>query len=245
MAKNYRKVETGLIGLKSIGYRVISFIIQTLILNIFLPFELSVLTVSIILTIQKTIVYFIYDYAFAQKYKLSKDKGFVIWATGLPCSGKSTILDAVAKELKKYDRQIERLDGDIVRTSLCKDLGFSAKDRKTNLERITFISKLLSKNGVGVLCSFVSPFRNDRQEIREKVTNFIELYVYADKSVCAKRDVKGMWQMAKEGKIKGFTGFNAPYEAPYKPEILCNTEQETLEQSVKIVIDYLKNRKLI
>ena len=243
--KTFRKVQTRLLGIKTIGYRIISFIFQTLILTLIMPFELSVLTVSVILTLQKTIVYFMYDYHFAQKYKMSKDKGFVLWATGIPCSGKSTLLDAVARELRKYDRSIERLDGDIVRTCLCKDLGFSAKDRKTNLQRITFVSKLLARTGTGVLCSFVSPFRNDRAEIRENVPNFIELYVYADKTVCAKRDVKGMWKKAKEGKIKGFTGHDAPYEAPYNPEILCNTAQETLPESVEIVMNYLRKRKLI
>lgn len=245
MSSNFRHVKNNLLFWKSILYRIISFIFQTIILSITSIFQLPVLITSGILTVQKMIVYFIFDREFAKKYKFSNDEGFVLWATGIPCSGKSTLLDAVAKELKKYDRRIERLDGDVVRTCLCKDLGFSAKDRKTNLERITFVSKLLSRNGTGVLCSFVSPYRNDRQDIRDNVNNFIELYVYADKSTCARRDVKGMWLKAKQGKIKGFTGHDAPYETPYSPEILCNTEEETLEQSVSEVIKYLKKRGLI
>lgn len=245
MGNNYRKIKLGLLAFKSIGYRMISFIIQTLILTILIPFQIPILILSIILTVQKTIVYFLYDYLFTKKYKLSHDKGFVLWATGMPCSGKSTLLDAVALEIKKYNRNVQRLDGDIVRKSLCKDLGFSAEDRKTNLQRITFVSKLLANNGTGVLCSFVSPFKEDRDEIRKEVTNFIELYVCASSNKCSQRDVKGMWKLAKEGKIKGFTGHDAPYQIPENPEIFCNTEKETLNESVKIVINYLKQRKLI
>ena len=174
-------------------------------------------------------------------------KGFVLWCTGLPCSGKSTIIDLLEKKLKRkrYKYLVEKLDGDIVRKSLTKDLGFSPEDRKTNLERVTFVAKLLSRNGVGVLCAFVSPNIEVRKSIRENTTNFIEVHVHASPSICCRRDVKGMWQLAEEGKIKGFTGYDAPYEMPRNPEIFIETEWETVEQSVAKIIRYLRQRMLI
>ncbi len=173
--------------------------------------------------------------------------GFTLWLTGLPCSGKSTIVNELKKQLYHscYNYHVEILDGDVVRKSLTKDLGFSAEDRKTNLERVTFVAKLLSKNNVGVLCAFVSPNRTVRRYIRDNTTNFIEVYVFACPTTCAKRDVKGMWQKAKEGKIKGFTGYDAPYEHPEHPEIVVDTENETVGQSVAKIIKYLRQRMLI
>ena len=171
--------------------------------------------------------------------------GFVLWFTGLPCSGKTTLANIVAFEIKKMGFLVERLDGDIIRKSLTKDLGFSRKDRETNLERISFVAKLLSRNGVVVLASFISPYKNIREKIRTEVTNFIEIYVKCSSKKCAKRDIKGMWKLAKEGKIKNFTGWDGEYQIPLNPEIILNTEKETVNQSSERVINYLKQRKLI
>jgi adenylyl-sulfate kinase len=171
-------------------------------------------------------------------------KGAVIWLTGLPCSGKTTIGDALAKSLKKS--KVERLDGDIVRKGkLSDDLGFSKEDRNKNINRINFVSKLLARNEVIVIASFVSPYRKTRNNIRNNVNNFVEVYVEASAKKCAKRDVKGMWKQAKEGKIKGFTGYDDPYEKPNNPEIICNTEKETVSESTNKIIKYLKRRKLM
>lgn len=239
------KIRIKLLAIKTLCYRTLSFAVQTLILWFLIPLNLSILTVSIILSIIKTVLYFVYDSYFVKMYRMSNDKGFVLWATGLPCSGKTTLLDAVNKELIKRKILTERLDGDTVRKSLCKDLGFSEKDRKTNLERISFVSKRLSRNGVGVLCSFISPIRKDREEIKKNTTNFIEIYVCTKTETCINRDVKGMWKKAKDGEIKNFTGYNSPYEKPLNPSIICYTDNETVQQSVQKITTYLKQHKLI
>jgi len=173
-------------------------------------------------------------------------KGCVVWFTGIPCSGKSSIADELAKELYNRGKRVERLDGDIVRKGkLSNDLGFSKEDRDKNINRINFVSKLLSRNGVVVIASFVSPYAKTRENIRNNVTNFVEVFVKASVKECIKRDVKGMWKKALKGKIKGFTGFDDPYEAPKNPEIICDTETETIEESTNKVIKYLEDNKII
>ncbi|MHA2012748.1 MAG: adenylyl-sulfate kinase [Candidatus Helarchaeota archaeon] len=200
---------------------------------------------SIIWNIVNIGLYFVYECYFAKHFKMSRDEGFVLWATGPSGVGKSTLLDAVKKELSKINRRVERLDGDICRQSLCSDLGFSKKDRESNIKRITFVAKMLSKNGVGVLASFISPYRAIRQYVRENTTNFIELHLVASKQELMNRDPKGLYAQAKAGKIKNLTGFDGIYEKPYNAEITINTEYSSLEESVKIVIDYLSQKGLI
>jgi len=192
-------------------------------------------------------LYFFYHGIFLKLFSLEiKTKGAVVWFTGLPCSGKTTIADAVAIVLKKLGKNVERLDGDVVRKGkLSDDLGFSQEDRDKNINRVNFVSKLLSRNETIVLASFVSPYRKVRDKIRKNVINFIEVYVDTSSEECARRDVKGMWKLAKEKKIKNFTGYNAPYERPFKNEITVWTELETIEQSTQKVINYLKQKKLI
>jgi len=149
-------------------------------------------------------------------------------------------------ELKKRGIRVEHLDGDVVRKGkLSDDLGFDKVDRDKNINRITFVSKLLSRNGVAVLASFVSPYRAKRQNIRESVTNFIEVWVACEVEECARRDVKGMYALAKIGKIKNFTGVSAPYEVPKSPEIIVQTDKETIEESKNKILNYLRRRKII
>ena len=167
-------------------------------------------------------------------------KGVTVWFTGLPCSGKTTIADRVAEILKKEGYKVERLDGDIVRKHLTRDLGFTKEDREENLRRVGFVAKLLTRNGVIVLASFVSPYREIRKYLREEIGSFIEVYVKASPEECARRDVKGMWAKAKAGEIKNFTGHDDPYEEPENPELILNTEEESVEESTKKVIDFLK-----
>jgi len=168
-------------------------------------------------------------------------KGFVLWFTGLPCSGKTTVADALAIRLKEMGQNVERLDGDIVRQSLTKDLGFSKEDRDKNIERVTFVAKLLSRNSVATLVSFVSPYRQERKYAKEETTNFIEVYVKCDVEECKHRDVKGMYAKALRGEIKDFTGVDDPYEEPLKPEIVLDTDKETVEESVDNVLEYLRS----
>jgi adenylyl-sulfate kinase len=171
--------------------------------------------------------------------------GFTLWLTGLSGSGKTTIAKLVAQELRDRDLKVERLDGDIVRQSLTRDLGFSKEDRDKNIERVTFVAKLLTRNGVAVLCSFISPYRARRQKSRQEIGEFIEVFVECPVTVCADRDVKGMYAKAFAGEIQNFTGVSDPYEDPEEPEIVCHTAEETPEESAAIIVAYLEDHGYI
>jgi len=166
-------------------------------------------------------------------------KGFTLWFTGLPCSGKTTLADIVADDLRVRGMKVERLDGDIVRKGLTRDLGFSKEDRAMNIERVTFVAKLLTRNGVAVLCTFVSPYNSIRRKSREEIGEYLLVDVKATPEVCAERDIKGMWAKAKAGEIKNFTGYDDPYEEPDNAQISVDTDKETVEESKAIVIDWL------
>jgi len=174
-----------------------------------------------------------------------QQKGFTLWMTGLSGAGKTTIAKIVEAELKSRGLKIERLDGDVVRQSLTRDLGFSKEDREKNIERVTFVAKLLSRNGVGVIASFVSPYRAVRDRVRSETTNFIEVFVNAPLEVCAERDVKGLYAKAFAGEIPNFTGVSDPYEPPLNPEIVLNTHEETPEESAQKLISYLEQHGYI
>lgn len=167
-------------------------------------------------------------------------KGFTLWFTGLSGAGKTTVAIALAEKLRARGVKVERLDGDVVRQSLTRDLGFSKEDRDKNIERVTFVAKLLSRNGVGVLAAFISPYRITREMVRRETTNFIEVFVHAPLEVCAGRDVKGMYAKAFAGEIENFTGVSDPYEEPIDAEITLHTHEETPEESVQKCIDYLE-----
>lgn len=169
-----------------------------------------------------------------------EQKGVTIWFTGLSGAGKTTICQAVEQELRLQGYKLEVLDGDIVRENLTKGLGFSKADRDENIRRIGFVSHLLTRNGVIVLVSAISPYREVREEVRQKIGNFVEVYVSAPLEVCEQRDVKGLYKRARAGEIKQFTGIDDPYEPPLNPEVDCETHQETLEQSVQKVMDCLE-----
>ena len=167
-------------------------------------------------------------------------KGVTVWFTGLPCCGKTTVADKVASLLKEKGKKVERLDGDIVRKSLTSDLGFSKDDRDENIKRVTFVAKLLTRNDVIVLATFVSPYRERRKKTREEIGDFIEVYVNCPLDICIDRDVKGMYEKALKGEIKGFTGIDDPYEEPLNPELVLNTDIETFEESVEKVLEKMK-----
>ncbi|MBE9140509.1 adenylyl-sulfate kinase [Nodosilinea sp. LEGE 07088] len=167
-------------------------------------------------------------------------RGVTIWFTGLSGSGKSTIARALEAELRQRGCQLEVLDGDIVRTNLTKGLGFSKADRDENIRRIGFVSHLLTRNGVMVLVSAISPYRNAREEVRDRIEEFVEVFVDAPLSVCEDRDVKGLYKKARAGEIKQFTGIDDPYEAPLTPEVHCHTDQQTVDESVAQIIGQLE-----
>ena len=172
-------------------------------------------------------------------------EGFVLWFTGLSGSGKSTIADRVAEKLRERGLKIERLDGDTVRKSLTRDLGFSERDRNENIRRVAFVAKLLSRNGVGVIASFISPYRKIRNHVREEVTNFVEVYAKCPLEICIERDPKGLYKKALNGEIENFTGVSHPYEEPENPEILLETDKETVDECVEKVINKLEEFGLV
>ena len=165
-----------------------------------------------------------------------EQKGVTLWFTGLPCSGKSAVADRLAECLKDRGYRVERLDGDIIRRSLTRDLGFSREDRDENIRRVAFVAKLLTRNDVFVLTSFISPYREVRAYARREIGSFLEVYTKCSLEECMRRDVKGMYKKAIEGKIKEFTGVSDPYEEPVDPEILLETDKEALEESAAKVL---------
>jgi adenylyl-sulfate kinase len=175
----------------------------------------------------------------------TRNKGFTLWFTGLPCSGKSTLARLVAVELERRGYGTEILDGDVVRTHLTKGLGFSKADRDENIRRIGFVCKLLSKHGAVAIAAAISPYRNIREEIRSTIENFVEVHVKAPIEVCITRDVKGMYRKALAGEIKNFTGIDDPYEAPIAPEVIVETAKETPEDSTTRILTRLEQLSLI
>jgi len=166
--------------------------------------------------------------------------GFTLWFTGLSGAGKSTLSEVIEQRLKVRGRNVEILDGDIVRTHLSKGLGFSREDRDTNIKRIAFVCGLLTRNGVACISAAISPYIETRAWARNHIGNFVEVYVKCPIDVCRQRDVKGLYKLADEGKIKGFTGVDDPYEEPDHPELVVETDKETVEESVSRIIAKLE-----
>ncbi len=162
--------------------------------------------------------------------------GAIIWFTGLSASGKSTLARRAEERLRKLGFRVEVLDGDVVRQSLTRGLGFSKEDRDENIRRIGFVAHLLARNGVMAIVAAISPYRAIRDEVRARGGDFIEVYVNAPLAVCERRDPKGLYQKARAGQITGFTGIDDPYEPPLAPEVECRTDIETVEESTDKII---------
>lgn len=171
----------------------------------------------------------------------------ILWFTGLSGAGKSTLAHAVEERLHQRGCRTYVLDGDNVRHGLCGDLGFSAADRTENIRRIGEVAKLMIDAGVIALTAFISPFRADRERVRGMVMHgeFIEIYCHCPVEVCETRDVKGLYQRARAGEVKEFTGISSPYEAPLKPELTVDTATQPLDACVTQVLDYLRGRGLL
>ena len=168
-------------------------------------------------------------------------KGFTLWLTGLPRAGKSTIAGLVAGRLRVLgiDR-IEVLDGDVIREGLCRDLGFSRADRTENIRRISFVSRLLTRNGVAVIVAAISPYREDRELAREEIQAVVEVWCNASVDACAARDYKGLYEKARRGEITNLTGVNDPYEEPDDADLVLDTENEAPEESADRVMAVLE-----
>ena len=175
----------------------------------------------------------------------NRERGVVIWFTGLSGSGKTTIAHLVEEKLLQGGVPVEILDGDVVRENLSKGLGFSKEDRDTNIRRIAFVAHLLQRNGVFVISAAISPYRVIREEARAMCKDFVEVYANAPIEVCESRDVKGLYAKARAGEIKGFTGVDDPYEEPIGAEVVCHTDSENVEMSAQKVIDKLIELKYL
>ena len=169
-------------------------------------------------------------------------KGWVIWLTGLPCSGKTSLSKKVEEHFKKNSLAIQCLDGDVLRQTISKDLGFSKEDRNKNIERVIYISKMLSDNGVNVVTAFVSPYRDTRKMAKKICSNFLEIFVKCDLRECQKRDSKGMYKKALMGEIKDFTGVQDPYQEPKNPDFVIETDKDSLENNAKKLINFVEKK---
>jgi len=172
-------------------------------------------------------------------------KGFTLWFTGLSGAGKSTLAEHVVKKLRDKQMKVEVLDGDVIRTNLSKGLGFSKEDRDTNIYRIGWVCEVLSRNNVVAVAAAISPYREVRNNVRKKTDNFVEVFVEVPIEEAINRDVKGLYKKALAGEIKNFTGISDPYEPPENPEVVCNTAEETVEESAQKILDYLAQADLL
>ena len=169
--------------------------------------------------------------------------GFTIWFTGLSGAGKTTVSQVVAARLRERGWKVEELDGDVVRTHLSQGLGFSKEDRDTHIRRLGWVCEVLSRNGVVAIAAAISPYSDVRDEVRSKITNFVEVYMECPLEVLVERDAKGLYRRALAGEIKNFTGVDDPYEPPLHPEVRCLTDgREMPEQSAAKVMAYLAER---
>ncbi|BAC13617.1 adenylylsulfate kinase [Oceanobacillus iheyensis HTE831] len=183
----------------------------------------------------------------ADRQHLNNHKSAVLWFTGLSGSGKSTLSSALEKELFSLETHTYHLDGDNVRHGLNKNLGFSPEDREENIRRIGEVSKLMVDAGLITLTAFISPYQEDRDHVRATLAQdeFIEIYVKCSLDMCEARDPKGLYKKARLGEINNFTGIDAPYEEPLHPEIVIDTENQSIEESVQTIIHYLKDKQYI
>ena len=169
----------------------------------------------------------------------------VIWLTGIPGSGKTTIALLLKDYYQKRDLPVDILDGDELRKTLSSDLGFSEKDRKEHNRRVIFVAKLLTKNGVATIIPLISPYRETREFARKEIPSFIEVWVKASLDECKRRDPKGLYKKALAGEITNLTGLQAPYEEPKNPELILDTEKYNTEQCLEMVVSYLKKTKFL
>jgi adenylyl-sulfate kinase len=177
-----------------------------------------------------------------------RDGGFTLWFTGLSGSGKTTIAHLVGPKIEERGPIVEYLDGDTVRTNLSKGLGFSKEDRDTNIERIGWVAAHLTRHGAAVIAAAISPYEETRRKARELVEEwgtFVEVHVATSVEECARRDIKGLYEKAFRGEIKGFTGVDDPYEEPTSPDVRIDTEQHEPEESARLILQHLEERGLI
>jgi len=176
---------------------------------------------------------------------MSNERGFVLWFTGLPGAGKTTLAEHIKSILTGDGKKVEILDGDEIRKGLSRDLGFSKEDREKHNERVIFVAKLLSRNGIVTLVPLISPYREVRTKARREISDFVEVYVRCPLDVLKVRDPKGLYKKALAGEITNLTGIQDPYEEPLSPDIIIDTDIQTVDESVDKIMNYLRSRGFI
>jgi len=230
---------------KTISWRFIATLITLLLAYLWLHEWTTSIALAILINGIKGLAYYLHERGWnlihwGRIKDTSSKEGFTLWFTGLPSSGKSTLADAVGEKLKAKWMKVERLDGDIIRRYLWKELGFSKEDRDENIRRVTYLASMLTRNGVAVLTSFVSPYREIREEARGKIGKFVEVYVKCPLEVCIQRDTRGMYKRALAGEIRDFTAISHPYEEPVDPEVTVETNKETVNEGTERIIKRLE-----
>lgn len=185
-----------------------------------------------------------YQISLSDRIKQNEHKPLVVWLTGLSGAGKSTIANAVQTELFTQSKLVVVLDGDNIRSGLNRDLDFSDSSRSENIRRVAEVALLFANTGFIVIVSFISPFEADRQQAKDIIGDhlFREVYIEADLSICESRDVKGLYRLAREGKLANFTGIDSPYQIPQQSHLTLNTQSQTLEQSTILLTDFISNQ---
>ena len=225
--------------IKMLSWRVVATFTTMILVYIFVGKVKIAAAVGALEVVTKMILYYLHERVW-DKTNIGRyeKKAFVLWFTGLPCSGKSTIADMVYDFLVKKGYKTERLDGDTVR-EVFPQTGFSKEQRDEHIKRIGFLASMLEKNGVITISSFVSPYEEPREFAKELCDNFIEVYVSTPAEECEKRDVKGMYKKAREGEIKNFTGVSDPYEVPKNPDIIIDAHEESPGESFRRIKKYM------
>ncbi len=226
--------------LKTISWRFWATITTMALVFLFTGhFEIA-LAIGGIEVIMKMLLYYLHERTWDKvRFGKKQVKPFVLWFTGLPSSGKSTLADKTFDYLQNKGVRVERIDGDAVR-KIFPHTGFSKEERDLHINRIGFLSSMLEKNGVIVIASFVSPYKDSRAFVRQLCSSFHEIFVDTPLDVCESRDTKGLYKKARARLITNFTGINDPYEKPDKPELLVRTENKTIEESSREIVQYVK-----
>lgn len=226
--------------LKALSWRIVATVTTTLLVYIFTGEWAIAFSVGMLEAVAKMLIYFFHERLWDRiKYGRKEIKGAVFWITGLPCAGKTTLAQGIEEYFKKEGRKVERLDGDEVR-SILSNIGFTPEERDDHIKRMGFLASRLAHNGVIVVASFISPYRQSRDFVRHLCDQFHEIYLSTPLSICEKRDNLGLYARAKRGEMQHFTGYDAPYEPPLSPELSINTSHLSSEEVVSQVLSYIK-----